>query len=210
MTPNLTRFFHLLTATLCILPLSACATLFGAVTEGQVLEEGTNRPIPDAIVIVRWVGVVPAIGHASSACVHVENATTDKDGRYRTPAWNAPSTVGPAPLMQTRIGPGAYAYKPGYEYVDTRGETVYLKPFTGGRGGRFKYLERTYGSGCGATDGSEKNSIPLLKAQYEEAKSLAQTLEEKRMLEFFLYGLEQVELGFEQAQERHLERVKSK
>lgn len=200
-------FFRFIAAVTFVLPLSACATLYGAATEGQVLEEGTNRSIPGAIVIVRWVGVVPAPGHASSSCVHLENAITDKEGRYRTPAWNAPSTVGPAPLMQTRIAPGAYAYKPGYEYVDTRGETVYLKPFVGTRGGRFKYLERTYGTGCGATDGSEKNSIPLLKAQYEEAQALAQTPEEKRMLEFFLYALEKLELGFEQAEKRHLERV---
>lgn len=193
-----------------VLPLSACASLVGLGTGGQVLEEGTEKPIPDAIVVVRWAGSLPAFTEARAVCVHVETATTDREGHYITHAWRAPSTVGPAPLVQMNVGPSAYAYKPGYEYVDTRGETVYLKPFTGGREARFKYLVRTFGSGCGATDGSEKSSIPLLKAQYEEAQALAQSPEEKRILEFLLYGLETTEVGFEEAQKRHLKRVKNK
>lgn len=176
----------LATATLA-LPLTACATLFGLATEGQVLEEGTNKPIPNAIVVLRWVGVVPVIGHASTACVHVESATTDKEGQYRTSAWRAPSTVGPAPIMQTRIGPGASAYKPGYEYVDTKAEVVYLKPFTGTRKERLEYLSFRVisGTSCGSAGESYKNLYRLHRAVYEEAAALAQTPEEKKLAERF-------------------------
>lgn len=181
-------FFRCIAAVALVLPLTACATLFGVDTEGQVLEEGTNKPIPEAIVIVRWAGVIPMIGHASSVCVHVESATTDKEGRYRTAAWRAPSTVGPAPLVQMNIGPGAYAYKPGYEYLDTRGETVYLKPFTGGRGERLAYLMRVLdGTRCGAKDESEKNLHLFYRALYEEGKKIAVTEREKDMVDTLRY-----------------------
>lgn len=206
---SLTHYFiRSITATALALPLTACATLFGEAIEGTVFEEGTNKPIAGAIVIVRWAGVIPTLGHASSACVHVESATTDAAGRYRTPAWRAPSTVGPAPLVQMNIGPGAYAHKPGYAYVDTQGETVYLKPFAGGRGERLEYLLRvSRTTGCHAAGVSEKNLLPLRKALYEEARQIAQTREEKKILEDLLYSMEVAELGYETAQKRHLERL---
>jgi len=40
---------------LLAIPLTACA-LSGEAIEGRVLEEGTNKPIPGAIVVVRWIG----------------------------------------------------------------------------------------------------------------------------------------------------------
>lgn len=193
-----------------LLTLPACAAstaLSREPIEGVVLEAGTTKAIPGAIVIARWQGSSPVfIADSQTVCFHVETTTTDEQGRYRI--LPLPEEPRHRRIEDKRVI--TTAYKSGYRYTRGGKGVDYLQPFTGTREERLKYLERTYGSGCGASDGSERNSIPLLKAQYEEAKSLAQTPEEKRMLEFFLYGLEQVELGFEQAQERHLERVEDK
>jgi len=169
-----------------LLPLTACATLVGVATEGQVLEEGSEKPVPDAIVVVRWAGSLPAFAHAQSVCVHVQTATTDNEGRYHTKAWSAPSTVGPAPIVQANVGPSAYAYKPGYEYVDTQGETVYLKPFTGGRGERLHELDRVVSStSCGSAGSSYRNLYRIRQAVYHEAQSLARLDEERKRAHSF-------------------------
>ena len=190
------------------LPLTACA-LSGKAIEGQVLEEGTNKPIDGAIVTARWSGNNwSGLVHSQTTCYHVETTVSDEQGRFHIKHWSDPQREKSFFVNERSVI--VFAYKPGYVNALPVGDTVYLKPFTGGRGERFAYLVRTYGSGCGATDGSEKNSILLLRAQYQEAQGLVQTPEEKRMLEFLLYGLETTEIGFEEAQKRHLGRVKNK
>lgn len=205
MTSHTTRIGRVLAVLLCALPLAACASLYGASFEGQVLEEGTNKPIPNAIVIVRWAGSLPAFATATAVCVHVESATTDAEGRYRTRAWRAPSTVGPPPIVQAHVGPAPYVYKTGYEYVETEGGTSYLKPFTGSREER---LRKIWSSGvqCESAGESAKNLIPLYRALYEEAKPLGVSDEDKNIINALLYELEKRELGYEAATRRMLER----
>lgn len=203
--------FIRLLALVCTLPLSACASLLGNAIEGTVLEQGTNKPIPGAIVIVRWGGALPAFAEARSVCVHIETATTDAMGGFRTAAWRAPSSVGPAPVVQAHIGPAAYAYKSGYEYVDTQGETVYLKPFTGTRGERLKYLERIeYATRCPSAKESEKNFLPFYQALYDEATRLAVTRDEKKIADGFLSNIEIIEFGYEAAMKRAIERAEAR
>lgn len=192
-----------------VLPLNGCATSSAPPrqpVEGRVLEQGTNRPIPGAIVIARWRGHMPVFpADGQSVCYHVESATTDEEGRYRFPVFDEEPRHRRIRYKYIQVD----AYQPGYEWSGTSEGVQYLAPFIGSREQRFKYLERVFGSiGCGADDDSDRNSIPFLKALYREAKDFAQTQEEKRVLEFFLYGLEKLDLGFEQAQRRHLERVK--
>src|SRR3989344_3963881 len=198
-----------------LLPLSAFA-LSGDVTEGKVLEEGTNKPIPEAIVIARWSGHLATFAHGKTVCYHVLSTTTNENGAYRFPAWKKKITedwqknVRPETVIITVHKPGYAEYRPpGYVRTEAFKQNIrYLKPFTGTREERFKYLTRIFGSsGCGTNDGSDRNSIPFMKALYDEATSIAQTQEEKRMLEFFLYAIEKLEIGFEQAEKRHLERV---
>src|SRR3989344_5915493 len=144
-----------------LLPLSACA-LSGDAIEGQVLEEGTNKPIPEAIVIARWSGTAFSFVESPSVCVHVLTTTTDAEGKYRFPAWRKDS-----PLKGVRdVHPIITAHKPGYEaylppgyaYTEAFKQNVrYLQPSTGTREERLKYLERVFGStGCGAPDESAK------------------------------------------------------
>jgi len=206
---NLKSPLLLLSLLLGLSAFTACATTPLQPVQGQVLEEGTNKPIANALVVGLWHGTVShGFVDARTVCYHVETATTDESGRFALPPTEKEYKYRDGHHYTSTI-----AYKPGYQYARvqrTKGVS-YLQPFTGGREERFKYLERVFGStGCGTSDGSDKNSIPFVKALYDEAKSLAQTPEEKRMLEFFLYGLEDLELGFEEAQKRHLERVKNK
>jgi uncharacterized GH25 family protein len=127
------------TGTLAILPLllsmlslPACAaTLSGKPIEGQVLEQGSNKPIPDAIVIARWQGTVGNIATSSRVCYHVLSAVTDADGRYHFSAWKKDSTYGRIADQSVTFD----AYKAGYEWADRdeKTNTVYVKPF-GGQG----------------------------------------------------------------------------
>ena len=203
-TPRIRLPFFL---ALSVLSLPACALSGGAI-EGQVLEEGTHKPVAEALVVVKWVGSVSKFVDSQSVCVHVESAVTDNEGRYRTPSWSAPSTVGPE-ILVSRLIPVFTAYKPATRQVEKETDfPLYLKPFTGGRGERIKYLSRLSGvARCGESGDSKKNLLPLYRALLDEAKSIANTtVEEKKTVEFLLYELEIVELGYEQATKRHLVR----
>ncbi|MGH8766817.1 MAG: carboxypeptidase-like regulatory domain-containing protein, partial [Burkholderiales bacterium] len=70
-----------------LLPLTACA-LSGGPVVGQVVEEGTHKPIPGAIVVVRWRGDLPGFADSRTVCYHVASTVTDEAGRYRIPAWS--------------------------------------------------------------------------------------------------------------------------
>jgi len=189
-----------------LLPLQACATFAGSDVEGQVLEEGANKPVAGAIVIVRWAGSTAAFVESRSVCVHVESTTSDVQGNYHTKSWVAQSEMASTPF--TQVAPVPTAYKPGYVYVRKQDNVIYLKPFTGGRGERIKYLSRLSGvARCGESGDSKKNLLPLYRALLDEAKSIANTtVEEKKTVEFLLYELEIIEVGYEQATKRHLER----
>src|SRR5687767_5886900 len=69
-----------------MLPLQACG-LSGGSIEGKVLEEGTDKPIEGAIVVVRWSGALSAFVESRPVCVHVDTVTTDAQGRYRFSSW---------------------------------------------------------------------------------------------------------------------------
>lgn len=167
------------------LPLSACA-LSGGPVSGQVLEEGTLKPIPGAIVVGRWIGSVPAFAESRTVCVHVESSVTDQEGKYTLPRWSKPSTVGPLVL---HLEPVVSAYKPGYGLPtkpSQKEDVVYLAPFKGDVKKRFEYLDRVIsGASCGGAGESRKTLYRLQRALYEEASTIAQTADEKRYAESY-------------------------
>jgi len=192
-----------------LLPLSACG-LSGGPLSGQVLEEDTNKPVPGAIVVVRWRGDLPGFADSRTVCYHVASAITDEAGRYRIPAWSKEAEKD----WQKRIINKEFtvvAYKSGYGFPkqpSQKQQIVLMAPFKGTAGERLDFLVRIFGAaGCGSQGESDKNGIPFMKAVYAEALNLGQTKDKKRMLESFLYSIEKLELGFEQAAKRHLERV---
>src|SRR3989344_5230385 len=191
-----------------LLPLTACA-LSGGASEGQVLEEGTNKPIPEAIVIARWSGHLATFAHGKTVCYHVLSATTDEHGAYRFPAWkkkiteNWQKNVDPETVVVTAHKPGYEAHRPpGYARTAAFKQNVrYLKSFAGGREERLKTI-RTASVSCGSAGESQKNLLPLYRTLYEEARVLAVTKEDKTVVNNFLYKIDLIELPYEEVLNR--------
>lgn len=185
-----------------VIPLTACA-LSGEAIEGQVLEEGTNKPIPGAIVVVRWQGRVSSFVDSHGVCYHVESATTDEQGKYQTKPWRKPREYGVS-FDHIDID----AYKPGYGHpsrLSKAMEIEHLAPLRGTREETFKSI-RIAGVKCPGAGESQKNLIPLYKTIYEQLATLALTKDEKFYANSYLNAIEEIELPEEEATRRDLER----
>jgi hypothetical protein len=207
------KFLRIVLIMFTLLPLTACG-LTGGIVSGKVLEEKTDKPIPGAIVVVRWIGRTTSGSmyvEAHNVCYHVETATTDEQGGYQTKAWSQAQHKDYTVKFHN-MQVDAYKQDYGLSQAATRNdEDVYLAPFKGTSGERLAYLKRIYGAtGCGAQNESEKNMLPLLKALYDEAKlhggDKKPVPNEMSLLESLRYGMETIELGFEEAEKRHLQR----
>ena len=194
--------FRLLTLLACMLPLTACASAFTSkAIDGQVIEEGNHQPIPNAIVIAKWVGHLATFAHGKTICYHVLSTTTDKQGRYQFPAWEKPFTED----WQKNVTPEYFdvtAFKPGYERSDEYYKTQsgmhnidILKPFTGTREERLRYIESVKQStaSCANQRAHGKSLIPLYRALYNEAKPLAKTGDEQSIADGFLSWIKLIE-----------------
>ena len=172
-------------AVMALLSLSACG-LSGGPLSGQVLEEGTRKPVPGAIVVAKWEGNVWAFVETRLVCVHVESTIADQEGRYKLPRWSKPSTVGPVVMD---LAPVVVAYKPGYglpSEPSQEQEIELIAPFKGRVKERFEYLDRVISStSCVSAGSSYRNLYRIRSAIYQEARSIAQTLEEKRYAETY-------------------------
>ena len=185
-----------------MLPLTACATAPTPPIEGKVIEEGTNKPISGAIVVARWQETRSGIFDSQTVCVHVESATTDTQGRYQLPRYK-----GREPGLTD-------SYKAGYErspqYFATqshRTHTDILKPSSTSPGARLEYLSRMAVS-CSHVRDIEINLLPLYKALYREAQSIATTREQKLKALYRLRDVERLELGTDKAWENFRRREK--
>jgi len=168
-------------------PLIACA-LSGGPIEGQVIDERTRKPIVGAVVVARWQGHLASFAHGKTVCYHVLSTTTDRMGRYRFAAWKEDVTEDwQKNIRQEDVL--IVAYKSGFEWsgvFSERGDVQYLKPFTGGREERFKYLDRVVsGTSCGSARTSYKNLYPIRLAVYQEAKAIAHSGSEMKRAESF-------------------------
>lgn len=198
------RLARMIGLTVLLIPLSACA-ISGKPMEGRVLEVDTRKPIPDAIVVVRWQGNRPAFVESQTVCAHVDTAVTDAQGRYAIKRWVAVLHNGPVLDLE----PLVMVYKTGYQeaYIPAEAGTTYLKAFAGTREERFEYLRRvTSATGCGGAGDSEKNLLPLAKALYEEARSIATTTKEQEFTEILLSISEGIQFGYKAAEQRAVER----
>lgn len=207
------KFLRTILLMLTLLPLTACG-LSGSSVSGKVMEEKIDKPIPGAIVVVRWIGHTTSgsmFVEAHDVCYHVETATTDEKGRYQTKGWSqAQHKDYTLKFHHMQVS----SYKVGYGLPVSpaqKDEDVYLAPFKGTSGERLEYLKRIHGAiSCGAQNESEKNMLPFLKALYDEAKvhggDKKSAPNEMSLLESLRYDMETIELGFEEAERRHLQR----
>lgn len=179
------NLLRLLFALLMALPLSACA-LSGGPVSGKVLEEGTDKPITGAIVVVRWKGDLPSFADSKTVCYHVASTVSDEAGHYHIAAWRKEATAD----WQKRIINKEFiveAYKVGYGFPKVpslRDEIVYLAPFKGGSAERLEYLIRIISANnCPSAGSSSKNLYPMYKAMYEEANAISTTAEDRKMVD---------------------------
>lgn len=176
-------FFSLTMIIAGVSPLSACA-YSGGPLDGRVLEEKTNKPIPGAIVVVRWQGTAFSFVDTHTVCLHVETVVTDSEGRFRIPFWHKRAE----PALVRKLKPVIVAYKAGYDLpsaVSGKHGVEYLKPFKGERADRLEFLtfRMVSGTSCNNAGDSYKNLYRLRRAVYEEAAVLAQTPAEKERAE---------------------------
>src|SRR5207249_10156071 len=162
--------------------MASCATgVSSGPISGQVLEEATNRPIPDAWVVVRWDGGGGSMfGHGSTYGVHVEVTRSGADGRFKTKPWKEEVSTKLSPIYLM------YAYKRGYERIDTQkaidrveagDNRIFMKPFNGTREERFAYLLSDR-----PTTGWGRATLPVSQAIYAELKQLTITDAERQQL----------------------------
>lgn len=177
---KLLRLMFILTT---LLPLSACA-LSGGPVVGQVVEEGTHKPIPGAIVVVRWIGRTTSgswFVEARDVCYHVETAVTDESGQYKTAAWTQEQSKDYTLKYHSL---SVNAYKPGYGWPSQPSQTreiVQLAPFKGSVHEQFQYFSSVISNtNCGGSGESGKKLYWLWMALHEEARSLAVTAEQKK------------------------------
>jgi hypothetical protein len=170
---------HLALILMCSLPLSACAYPGGPIA-GSVLEEGTNKRIAGAIVVARWQGDAFSLVHTQTVCLHVELATTDRQGRFRIPGWRKDTE----PKGVRNLTSILTVYKAGYEVVGPASEPgiFYLTPFAGTKADRLERLERVeYITRCSNAAESEKN---LLRCTVHCMKSQKVWPRQKRIRKF--------------------------
>lgn len=161
------------------LSLGACAHSGGPI-EGRVVEDGTNRAVPGAIVVAFWQGSTFELVESHTVCYHVESASTDTQGVYRIPRWS-----GTTSFFVSDPQVHVFAYYPGYLWngrilTGVKDETTFVvKSATGSGAERFKTLSQLFGifGGCSsATAGmSFKALLPLKSEIYKEMKSLAKS-----------------------------------
>ncbi len=184
-----------------ILTLTACAGVKSWPEQtGQVLDEVTNHPVADVIVVARWKGSRNvAFVDSQTACYHVETTKTDKQGHFKF----ASRFDG---LMQSQVFDKYISfttYKSGYERSDKtyereaqRNNIYYLKPFKGTRGERLDFL-RKFPTGCGYDDRLGQKRLNLQAVMYDEAKDLMDRKPEpsqweKKMFYGFKWDIAQV------------------
>jgi hypothetical protein len=184
-----------------LLTLGACGgaprTLYGKSIDGHVLDAKTGHPISGAYVIYLWrAGVIPTSfsGHnAPDICYHAAGAVTDAQGRFHIDAWQKPQRYN-VPNRE----PTAWAYAPGYvpdgvppptgperEPTMHPNDVIRLQPSHATGDERLEELWNFIRRGCMHGGDSQRNLFPILKAAYDEAKSLAVSPEQLSMLHSF-------------------------
>lgn len=180
---------------LILVPLAACAlsgrpSVSSPELKGRVIEKSTNKPIPNAIVVIQWTGTLGGPGHGSTVCYHVASTMTNEVGEYAIAAWKKSSPYGTITYRQAR----AMAYKEGYEGVGGTRESIFMQQFEGASSERLEYLSRMAIS-CSDKAEIEIKLLPLYKALYQEANEIAVTNEDKLKVLYRLRDVERLELG---------------
>ena len=177
--------------------------------EGQVLEEGTNKPIEGALVVAIWKGSQVRPAHSSTVCYHVETTTTDAQGKYRIQDFSGNLN----PFIADRQSSIGSIYKRGYHVSKQKPPAVgieLLALHSGAQDQQFEQIGARVPYECSLTDEGKKSLLPLMRLMYEEMKSNAKTLKQMEQVDGMLNSIESVEFGAEVAYERQKDRQTKK
>jgi hypothetical protein len=166
--------------------------LYGKRIAGQVVDADTGAPIAGVHVAFLWESDITPRGftahNSRTICYHAAATITDAHGQFQIEPWREWSTYGVEP-----VDPIALVYVRDYapRQIAVRGDSAdrptdhlaeryALKRFTGSAGER---IDAMWGGlanrGCMYGGNSQKSLFPMLKAIYEEGRSLAQTERQK-------------------------------
>lgn len=174
----------------------------------QVIDVDTGKPLEGVIVLARWRGRKSMLVDTQGTCYHVETATTDKNGWFEIPSYNE----GLGKMSISSKGNRFSFYREGYvfysktEVFSLHAKKIHMKKFKGTNAERFKFLS-DFNASCHSSGDSEKNSYNIRKLIYEEAKLLAFSKEQKRLLEYLLWSAEDSLYGVIEAEKRHYKRI---
>jgi hypothetical protein len=176
---------YLLIILCCMFMLLACdkdhGYSSGKELRGVVVNADTGEPIPDAIVVAKWITSTGTAGGSELVCFHAGTATTNAAGEYYIPAWRQKSPFSAKYERDITV----YAYKPGYRaqyrFPPREGYiTEYIKdklvPSQETAKERLEYLDHLgRNTLCFQARESVGALLPLQKALLEEARSLAKS-----------------------------------
>ena len=211
--------------------LSACAgtlapreVVYWPAIRGQVLEDGTEQPIPGAMLVARWSGVG---AYSHSECFHVEAATSDAQGNYVIPAWTNHDDSNRLTYQSVQLT----VYAPGYIRVRSSGpftnEETYntYKNFTDwieGAARTVKYLRKDTGTvrerldylrdeivGCGDRYVENAKLLAFYTAIRDEVSNIPEAEGQAKIKIWVQNHIDKIEIGFDAAEKLYIERLKS-
>lgn len=197
---------HVIMSTLClqaIAPALLCCISLSCVAEtGLVFDKDTGKPIPNAVVLAEWDGVVGAFVEGHSTCFKVEVTRTDELGRFSISSysWNLNPFLVQRSRSITALAPG-YRLSPQTDLHATR---IALERQTGTSAEQIRTLG---GAGMASCKGAETAVLPYLKELYSEIMVIATTKEDKLRAAHILFEIEAIEMGQDQALARDGKRV---
>jgi hypothetical protein len=191
--------FILIMASLLLFTTASMSTL---AEQGVVLDKATGRPIPGAIVVATWHGVVRTFVEPASQCYKVEVAVADGNGRFDVSSfsWNL------NPFMMDRLR-GVTVLAPGYGVSsdwDPTSLRILMEPQTRSKSEQFARLPSTYPLGC---FGANKAILPYLKTLYAEMLPLATSTDEKMKAANVAFEIDFIEVGEREAHRRSGQRA---
>ena len=161
--------------------------LYGKRIAGQVVDAGTGQPINGAHVAFLWESdITPhsfTAHNSRTICYHAAAAVTNEQGYFEIAPWREWSTYG-VDIVEPHISMYGREYQPAFVTLHSNrevprerlNERYELKRFSGTVGERMDALFWGLANrGCPYGKASQTALYPMLKSIYQEAKSLAQS-----------------------------------
>ncbi len=154
--------------------------LYGRSVRGTVLDASNSQPIPNAMVVVKWIGSLSGVHGPTYLCYHVALTTTGPDGTFYVPFWWQQTYAGANPVWLQGIWTASMdkpvhvaAYRPGYvvklwpqSFATGESVVMNMEPVVGTKLERLSYLVGMFDRQM-MCDADEKSLIPLHLAAYD-------------------------------------------